>query len=188
MESGENNWNVGETVTLTRSESLLKKHREKTYSFLAGGQYICVRKATDTQRGIAVRVLGQTVGNDITLVDGEPFCNDICENFSTRMRYYSYPLPTTDELKKVLELIRGNESLPDCFEGASMHFDPDATFWVQETAGHLAKKPQYYDAKADQICKTKGDAAHCRLTIAYYNIYNIEGTGTGTEMNRNRQK
>lgn len=162
-------WNVGELVSLTWNEKLLKKSGSTSYAELVSSQYICIREATDKQPGILLKALGKVTHNQVLLINGKPFCKDDREDLFKGKCYYSYPFPTADALKEVLDIVRENPSLMQRFEEESMHFNPSSNFWVCETAGKfLTKKPQYYDAGSGQILKAADNAAHYRLTIAYF--------------------
>lgn len=164
------NWRLGELVSLKWNYKLIKKDGQKSYAYYAVSGYICVREATDEQCGILLKVLGKISKNHIMFVNGEPFCKDEREDLFKGMRYYSYPFPTVDALKEVLEIVGSNETLRNRFEAESMTLNPVSSFWVRETAGKfLTKKPQYYDASSGQVRKATDNAAHYRLSIAYFN-------------------
>ena len=169
IDSNENGWRVGDRVELMR-KTLLKKNGKNSFYYISDSHYICVREASEGQRGILVKILGKVFDKDIMVVDDEPFCMDVREDFITRFRCYSYPFPTVGELETVLEIIRGNQSLMDRFEEARMPVNPDSTFWVNDTSKPLIgkKKLQYYDASTDQVMKAADGTAHCRLTIEYF--------------------
>lgn len=173
IESSESNWRVGELVSLNWNDELIKKSGHSSYAYYAVSHYICVREATDGQCGILVKVLGKIPTSRILLVNGEPFCKDEREDLFKGKRYYSFPFPTVDALKEVLEIVSANEALKGRFEAESMTFNPVSTFWVREAAGgFLTKKPQYYDAASAQVRKATDNAAHYRLSIAYFNKEN----------------
>ena len=164
------NWRLGEIVSLKWNYELIKKSGQKSYAYCAVSSYICVREATDRQYGILVKVLGKTSKEHIMFVNGEPFCKDEREDLLKGKCYYSFPFPTLNALKEVLEIVNSNEALKGRFEAESMKFNPASTFWVREAAGgFLSKKPQYYDAASGQLCKATDNAAHYRLSIAYFN-------------------
>lgn len=163
------NWRLGELVSLKWNYKLIKKDGQKSYAYYAVSGYICVREATDEQCGILLKVLGKISKKHIMFVNGEPFCKDEREDLFKGMRYYSYPFPTVDALKEVLEIVSSNEALKGRLEAESMSFNPASSFWIREAAGNfLTKKPQYYDAGSGQICKATDNTAHYRLTIAYF--------------------
>lgn len=166
----ENNWRLGESVSLSWNEKLMKKSGKKSYAYYAVSRYICIREATDGQSGILVKVLGRTPREHIILVNGEPFCKDEGEDLLKGRRYFSYPFPTVSALKEVLEIVGSNPGLLERFEEESMHINPASTFWVRETASHLLRKePQYYDASSNAVNRATDNTAHYRLTIAYFN-------------------
>ena len=170
IDSNDSNWRVGEPVSLSWNYKVIKKSGEKSYAYYAISHYICVREATDGQCGILVKVLGKTSKEHILFVNGEPFCKDERDDLFKGIRYYSFPFPTMNALKEVLEIVGANEALRGRFEAESMKFNPASTFWVREAAGgFLSKKPQYYDAASGQLCKATDNAAHYRLSIAYFN-------------------
>lgn len=169
VDSTGNKWHLGEFVSLKWNEELIKKSGQKSYAYYAVSHYICVREAREGQCGILVKVLGKISKEHIMFVNGEPYCKDEREDLFKGLRYYSYPFPTASALKEVLEIVGSNEVLKDRFEAESMKFNPNSSFWVHEVAGLLlTKKPQYYDATSGQLCKATDDAAHYRLSIAYF--------------------
>ena len=164
------NWRLGELVSLKWNYKLIKKDGQKSYAYYAVSGYICVREATEGQCGILVKVLGKISKEHIMFVNGEPYCKDEREDLFKGKCYYSYPFPTVDALKEVLEIVGSNETLRNRFEAESMTLNPVSSFWVRETAGKfLTKKPQYYDASSGQVRKATDNAAHYRLSIAYFN-------------------
>ena len=167
----ENNWSVSELVNLDRKETLLKKRNRTSYKRFVGSRYICVRERTDSQKGILVKVLGQTSKDRILLAGGEPFCKDDKVNYFIGKCYYSYPFPTMDDMEEVLAIIRPNKSLMERFEEESMHFDPYATFWVRETTEHLflLKDLQYLDVCTGMLRRATNETTHYRMTIVYFN-------------------
>lgn len=170
IESNESNWRLGELVSLSWNYRVIKKSGQKSYAYCAVSSFICVREATAGQYGILVKVLGKTSKEHIMFVNGEPFCKDEREDLLKGKRYYSFPFPTLNALKEVLEIVSSDESLKGRFEAESMKFNPASTFWVREAAGSfLSKKPQYYDDRSGQLCKATDNTAHYRLTIAYFN-------------------
>ena len=167
----ENNWCMGEVVILPRTTKQLKKNGIKLYEQLVGSRYICIREATEDQHGILLKVLGRTPAEYIKMVNGEPFCKDDSMELLEGMCYSSYSFPTLEEVKTVLDIIRSNPSLHQHFEDAQMHINPQATFWVRETASNMLmmKKPQCYDVKTDSIGKAPGKALPpYRLTMVYF--------------------
>lgn len=168
--SDEANWRLGELVSLGWNYKVIKKNGDIFYAYYAASHYICIREATNGQCGILVKVLGKIPMDRIMLVNGEPFCKDEREELFMGKRYYSYPFPTLNALKEVLEIISSNEALQGRFKTASMRLNPASSFWVRETAGtFLKKKLQYYNATSGQLCKGNDDATHYRLSIAYFN-------------------
>lgn len=169
MESSKYNWSVGEIASLTWNERLLKKSGSTSYAELVSSQHICIREATDMQPGILLKVMGKVPTDRIMLINGKPFCKDDRDDLFKGKCYYSYPFPTADTLKEVLEIVSSNEALKSRLKAESMNFNPASSFWIRETAGKfLTKKPQYYDAGSGQILKAADNAAHYRLTIAYF--------------------
>ncbi|MBR4534510.1 MAG: hypothetical protein IKO85_08265 [Bacteroidaceae bacterium] len=170
IDSNDSNWRLGELVCLKWNDEQIKKSGQKSYAYCAVSSYICVREATDRQYGILVKVLGKISKEHIMFVNGEPFCKDEREDLLKGKCYYSFPFPTLNALKEVLEIVNSNEALKGRFEAESMKFNPASTFWVREAAGgFLSKKPQYYDASSGQVCKATAGTAHYRLSIAYFN-------------------
>ena len=170
MESTENSWHLGEIATLPRTEKLLKKSGSMVYERLIGSRYVCVREASEGQRGILVKVLGKFPPEHIMTVGGQPFSKDDREELFVGTRYFSYPFPAVKDIQEVLEILSSNPGLVQIFEGASMHINPKSKFWVNETGSHLLvmKKPQCYNARSEQICKPSKDDAPYRLTMVYF--------------------
>ena len=170
MESTENSWRLGEIVNLPRTEKLLKKSGSTFYNQLIGSRYICVREATEGQRGILVKVLGKFPSEHIMTVSGQPFSKDDREELFVGMRYFSYPFPAVKDVQEVVEILRSNQSLIQIFEGASMHINPKSKFWVNQTESHLLfmKKPQCYDSNSKQTGTPSVDDVPYRLTMVYF--------------------
>ena len=106
----------------------------------------------------------------IMMKGGEPFCKDEkSEDFATNS-YYSYRFPSVEELKEALDIIRGNWELIDAFEKASMHINPNSTFWVRETVSRLMflKKLQFLYAPTGKLFSADDDTAHYRVTIVHF--------------------
>jgi hypothetical protein len=171
MGSNENNWHLGEIATLPRTERLLKESGSKLYERLIGSRYVCVREATERQRGILVKVLGKISPEHIEIVAGQPFTKDDREDTFTGIRYFSYSFPAVKDVREVVEILRSNPSLIQIFEDASMHINLKSKFWVNKTESRLLvrKKPQCYDASSKQIDKPSKDEAPYRLTMVYFN-------------------
>ena len=170
METTENNWILGELVNLPHQEKLLKKSGSKSYSRFIGSRYICIREATEGQRGILMKVLGKTDGDRIILVNGEPFCKDDREELFAGKRYFSYPFPRDNEVMEALDILRGNQDLQRKFEEASMHVNPDSTFWVSDTVRNmlLRRKPQFLGGRDGQLYPASDDGEHYRVTFVYF--------------------
>ena len=169
MESNDNNWILGEIAKLPRTENVLKNGFTSYVHFIAS-RYICVREATDGQRGILVKVLGKAYGDQVKIVDGKPFGRDDYEELFSGQRYYSYPFPSASEVQEVLDILRGNASLLQKFEDAKMHVNPEGMFWVRETARNafLKKILQIYDSRNDQLCNPSDDTCYYRITMVYF--------------------
>ena len=170
MESTENNWHLGEIATLPRTEKRVKKSGLTVFERLIGSRYICVREATDDQRGILLKVLGKFPAEHILTVDGHPFSKDDSEELFVGSRYFSYPFPMVKDVKEVLEILRSNQSLVQIFEDARMHINLKSKFWVNEMDSHLLvmKKPQCFDALSEQICTPSTDDVPYRITMVYF--------------------
>ena len=170
MEINENNWKVGELVNLPRMEKFLKKSGSTRYERLTGSRYICVREATDNQRGILVKVLGKCLPEYVKVVGGKPFTKDDHEELFEGRRYFSYPYPMAKDVKEVLGILRNNPSLLQYFQNASMHINPNSKFWVSDMAHHLLvlKKPQCYDASSDTLCSITENELAYRITMLYF--------------------
>lgn len=170
MESNENNWRLGEIVTIPRTGALLKRSGAITYEWLIGSRYICIREATESNRGILAKVLGQFTPKYIHLVDGQPFSKNDIENLIDGTRYLSYPFPSVKDVREALDIVRSNPGLLQRFGEASMYFDTQSRFWVRETTSRLVviKKPQCYDASSGSVRIASDSDAPYRLTLAYF--------------------
>ena len=170
--NNESNWKKGEAVHMAWKDSPLKKSGSKSYAYIIhNNKYICIRESQDNQRGILLKVVGDTASRHVMLVRGNPFCKDYSDLLIDGKRYCSYPFPRLSELKMVLSIIRSNPMLRLRLEEENMHIDPSATFWVSETKHDilLRKRPQYYAAQADRLfMANKKHDIHCRLSVVYF--------------------
>ena len=86
--------------------------------------------------------------------------------------YYSYPFPTVNELKEVLDIVRSDMDIQQQLIDNGMFFYPESTFWVSNTKSlilGLKRMLQYYDPSTDRLATAKSrDERHQRLTIAYF--------------------
>ena len=169
MDSKENNWTVGETVILKRMEKSLSEGLSTLYAQYISSRYICIREVNGEQRGILLKVLGKAYSNQIEMVNGQPFCKDDHEELFAGHRYCSYPFPSAKEVQEVLEILRDDKSLLQKFEAASMHINPNSTFWVNDTTHNmlLMRKPQILNGRDGQI-SSAGDVNHYRISIVYF--------------------
>ena len=170
MESNEHNWSLGEIATLQKMEKLLKKSGSTAYVHYISSRYICIREATDKQRGILVKVLGKPYGDQVGMVNGKPFCKDDHYELFDSHRYYSFPFPSARDVKEALDIIRENQDLLQKFEAASMHINPNSTFWVNNTTRNkfFIKKPQVLSGRDGQLYPADNDGQHYRLSIVYF--------------------
>lgn len=170
METTENNWTLGEVATLPREEKLLKESGMKSYSHYIASHYICIREATDRQRGILMKVLGKMDSDRIMIVNGKPFSKDDREELFAGRRYYSYPFPTASTVREALDIIRNDQDLQQKFEAASMHINPDSTFWVSDTTHNMLmqKKLQFLGGRDGQLYPASDDGLHYRVTFVYF--------------------
>jgi len=171
MDANQLNWSVGEIVSLTRKTTQVHKSGLKSYEHLINSRYICIRECDDTNRGILVKVLGKMNRENIIMSGGEPFCKDDKDEGFTGDTYYGYRFPKVDELKEVLDIIRGDQNLIAKFEKASMHINPNSTFWVRDTTSRfiVLKAPQYYDTQSNELNASRSnDKLNYRITLAYF--------------------
>lgn len=170
MNTVKNNWTLGETATLPRKSEQLRKSGSTVYDRCIGSRYICIREASETRRGILMKVLGHTYDNHIKIVNGQPFCKDDRDELFFGVRYFSYPFPSAREVQEALDIIRDNQSLLQKFEEASMHVNPSSTFWVNDTTRNMLflKKPQYLDSQDGQLYPATAGSKHYRVTFAYF--------------------
>jgi hypothetical protein len=170
METYKNKWTLGEIVTLDRKEKLLKESGSTIYERFIRSRYICIREANEGQRGILMKVLGKTDSSQIRIVNGQPFCMDDYEELFEGDRCFSFPFPSANEVKEALGIIRYNQSLLQKFENASMHINPNSTFWVNDITRNMLfmKKPQYYSARDGRLSPAKDNSNHYRITFVYF--------------------
>ena len=171
MESDKKNWTLGEIEHLPRLTSQINKK----YEYLMTSRYICIREASESQRGILLKILGETARKHIMMQGGKPFCKDDKYQGLYSSTYYSFRFPSVNELKEVLDILKRDKALLEKFEQAGMPINPNSTFWVRDTASRLffLKEPQYYDARLGQLVTASDDETHFRLTIAYFHKSNI---------------
>lgn len=170
MESKENSWKLGEIVNLPRSEKLLKKSGSATYQRYIASRYICIREEANEQHGILLKVLGKAYSDQVAMVGGEPFSKDSQVELFDSYSYFSYPFPSSSEVKEVLGILRSNHGLLQKFEDAKMHINPESMYWVNETARKaiVKKIPQVYSSQDDQIHTATEDTAYYRISIVYF--------------------
>lgn len=165
-----NNWTLGELVILPQEVKDIKKKGDNSFTEFITSRYICIREATNTQRGILVKALGKLPAENISIINGAPFCKDELDEMFYAKRYYSFPFPAAEELKEALNIIRGNQTILNQFADNKMHINTDATFWVKETSVNkwLRKKLQYLDAQEDSISQAHSRDVHYRLSIVQF--------------------
>ena len=170
MESNKNNWTLGEIATLPKQEKPLKQGGSKAYVHYITSRYICIREATEGQRGILVKVLGKVCGDQVGFVKGEPFCKDDHDELFAGHRYYSFPFPSAKDVREAIDIIRGDQELLQKFEAASMHINPNSTFWVSDTVRTMLflKKPQILSGRDGQLYPATNNGYHYRLSIVYF--------------------
>jgi hypothetical protein len=171
MASYENNWTTGEIVTLPRKSSKFKSSGLKTYEYIVGSRYICIREANGSECGILLKVLGKAPREHIMIANGEPFCKDDKNEGFANDSYFGYRFPTTEEVKLILGILRHSPELVETFEQAKMHINPNSSYWVRETVRDvlLKKKPQIYDSRTDALIAVSNDSdIHYRLSIVYF--------------------
>ena len=170
MNSSDVNWRLGEIVSLPRTEREVKDGGSPAYKYFVESRYICVREATDSQRGILVKVLGKSTLEHILMVCGKPFSKDDRHELFMGDRYFSYPFPAADDVKEVLEILRSNPNLVRTFEDASMHINLKSKYWVTDTKRRFLIKtvPQCYDANSDQLITPSYNDFPYRITMVYF--------------------
>ena len=169
MESDKTNWTLGEIATLPKMERPLKSGSIAYVQYITS-RYICIREATNGQRGILLKVLGKAYSDQVRLVKGEPFCKDDSEELFDGHRYYSFPFPSAKDTQEVLDILKGDESLVKKFQEASMHINPNSTFWVSDTVRNkfLRKNMQILDGRDGQLRPASEDGLHYRISIVYF--------------------
>ena len=170
MASNEKNWTVGEIVTLPRAERALKTSGTTSYVQYIRSRFICIREAGSTQRGILVKVLGKCHADRITVEGGQPFSRDDFDEQFIGDCYFSFPFPSAKDLTEVLDILRDNETLLQRFEKASMHINPNSTFWVSDTTRNrfMMKKPQIFNARNGELSIPTNDDPHYRVIVVFF--------------------
>lgn len=170
MDINKNNWKVGEVVNLPRTETLLKTKGTTRYERLVESRYICIREATDTQRGILVKVLGRCLPEYVSVVGGQPFTKDDREELFNGCRYFSYSYPALKDLKEVLDILDSTPTLLQYFQKASMHINTNSKFWVSNMTRRLlvCKRPLCYDAATKTLCTIEDNESAYRVTMVYF--------------------
>ena len=170
MDSDKKNWTLGEIATLPKQERSLKQNGPTAYVQYITSRYICIREATDGQRGILVKVLGKAYRDQVGIVNGEPFSKDDHDELFAGHRYYSFPFPSAKDVKEVLDIIKDDKGLLQKFQAASMHINPNSTFWVSDTVRNklFLKKTQIFNGRDGQLYTPNEDDYHYRLSIVYF--------------------
>ena len=171
MDPKKYDFKVGEIASLPQKTRQVSKSGMKSYEFQINSRYICIRECVGNERGILVKVLGKTSRDNIIVTGSEPFFKEEkYEGFAGDI-YYGYRFPSIKELKDVLDIIRNDKTLIEKFEKASMHINPNSTFWVRDTTTRLLllKDPQFYDAGSDQFFAAGNDKnLHYRISVVYF--------------------
>ena len=170
MATNTNNWTVGETVRLPRAERLLKKGFSASYETFIDSRYICIREATDRQQGVLVKVLDKTHTEETEVVGGQLYTIDETDQLFDSYKYLCYQFPSAADVKEVLSILRGNESLLAKFEAEHMHINPASTFWVCETASKMVflKKKQYVSGTDNSLHISGKDDIHYRISVVHF--------------------
>ncbi|MBO4719531.1 MAG: hypothetical protein J5658_06630 [Prevotella sp.] len=170
MESNKNYWTTGEIITLKRTEKPLKNSGWSMYGQYIGSRYICIREDSERQHGILLKVLGKAYSDQVRMVGGEAFSVDDSDELFMGHHYFSYPFPKPGDLKEVLDILRGDNSLLQKFEDAKMHINPNSKYWVNETSRNMLmmKVPQVYDSSDDLLHNPSSDTAYYRISIVYF--------------------
>ena len=175
MAKDEKRWKLGDLESFPWTSRIFKEKGSTSYKHFYSSRFICIREEDDEHSGILLKVLGRTSPHDIMIVGDEPFCKDKRDDLLKGKAYSSYRFPTVEQLTEALAIVRENPQLMSVFEESSMHFNPQSTFWVRETARkHLfQKKPQFYDASTGNLCSSSDETLHYRLTILYFKNGNL---------------
>lgn len=171
MTSDGKKWTLGETVNLPRKTSHFKSGGLKSYEYLVGSRYICIREATDDTQGILLKVLGKIPREHILMEGGEPFCKDDKNEGFASDTYYGYRFPSMKEVKEVLPILRNAPELVEKFEKASMHINPRSSYWVRDVLRNMLfiKKPQVYDSRSEVLAPAANDSdIHYRLAVVFF--------------------
>lgn len=170
MQPNKNEWSLGEIAKLQREEKPLKQSGLTVYEQFVASRYLCIREATDSQRGILLKVLGKTYSDEIKIIGGQPFSRDDHEQLFDGHRFFSYPFPKVNQVREVLEILKDSPDLQKKMEDAKMHLNPNSGFWVSETARNafFLKIPQIYDTRSNQLRVASDDTSYYRITMVYF--------------------
>jgi hypothetical protein len=169
MKPEKNNWTLGETANLPRVEKPFKKGTT-SYTHYVSSRYVCIREATSQQRGILLKVLGKAYSNQMKMVDGQPFGKDDYAEFFEGQCYFSYPFPSAEEVREVLDILRGKASLLEKLEAEKMHINTESRFWVRDVVrkAFLKKIPQVFSGHSEQLHPASDDEPYYRITMVYF--------------------
>lgn len=176
MENNENNWKVGESVSVPKQSEKVKGGRLKSYHHYISSHYVCIREASDGQPGILLKVLGKIDSGKILMISDEPFVKDDKDESFTGDTYLSFRFPRTEELKTVLDILQNNPDLVPKFDKEMSRFHIDSSFWVREFARRflIEKHLQFYDARTKTLVRSKNPFdVNYRVTIAYFDKTSI---------------
>lgn len=160
---------LGEVVTVPKNTSLLKVGSTYYEQFI-GSRYVCIRKAGNGQSGILLKVVGMTGGESVKIVKDQAFVTDYEDVLFSKPRYYGYPVPSAEEVRTVLDIIRGNEALLQQLASIGMHIDPGGTFWVNDLRHRLLlrSKLQYLSGIDGRLYDVEEGQSHTRITLVYF--------------------
>jgi len=171
MKTETRNWSLGEMVRLSHQGKPVCESSITSYEHLVDSRYICVREADENTPGILLKVVGKVTDENILIKGNEPFVKDVkSEGFRCDI-YSSFRFPSGEEVKLMVDILKNNQELVDKFEEASMHVNPNSTFWVRETIHGLfiRTKLQYYDTRSGKLSIHSGDSEpRYRLTLVYF--------------------
>jgi hypothetical protein len=171
MTADKKNWTLGEIVNLPRKSSMFKSSGQKSYAYLVGSRYICIREAGDGTQGILLKVLGKIPREGINMIGGEPFCKDDKNEGFTDDTYYGHRFPSQKEVKEVLTILQNAPELVEKFEKSSMHINPRSSYWVRDTSRNMLfmKRPQVYDSRTEVLAPADNDSdIHYRLAVVFF--------------------
>ena len=159
-------WTKGEIVVLPEINEMLTQIGNKIYMYGLPSKCFCLREATESHRGILVKLLNEYAANEILMINKKPFCKDYKINGFETISYCSLRFPEVSDLKEVLDIVRNDSTIQQ-----QTGINPNETYWVNDTHKRFffRRHAQYYAPKTDSIGTAQtNNEKHYRLIITYF--------------------